>query len=263
MDTASFIHHWPVGLAALAAALGAAALALRAAVGVRLAHPRVRIAKCEELPQALEALLAPAERKLRGYAFEPAFCVRERDLVCGEERWKRVYVNARERAYAAVAPSSHPAEQPGCEVAFVTVYADGTLLLTLNGRRHRMLWDLPRAVVNDPYADRIEGQYEVHRAEALDSDKISERVAASPAVYKSRLQLAYDTYIEVLLEARWIRKRGEDEYAVRVRRALGLKRQIRRGERQRSARRANQDLALERRLPPAQQASLKKIQRVA
>lgn len=230
-----------VGLAGLGVALGV----WRNVAGLRLRHPGLDLAKCEQMPAQVAPLLAPAEDKLRRLGFEPAFCIREKDsLAEGEEwRWKRVYANKGERTYATVAPTNHPAEKPGCEVTFTTVYADGTLLLTLNGRRHLVLWEIPRAVLVDPYADRLEEQYAAHRAEAMDSDTISERVATSPAVYKSRLQLAYDTYVDVLAESGWIRKRRDGDYDIRLRPAWRFSRQIREGEQRRAAAQVNADLS--------------------
>ncbi|NIR30190.1 MAG: hypothetical protein GWN84_12940 [Gammaproteobacteria bacterium] len=237
------LFYWMAGVVGVAG-IGVALWVWRKVAGLRLRHPGLELAKCEQMPEPVRTLLAPAEDKLRPFGFEPAFCIREKDSLSDEEwRWKRVCANARERIYATVAPTNHPAEKPGCEVTFATIYADGTLLLTVNGRRHLVLWDIPRAVVIDPYADRLEDQYAAHRAEAIDSDTISERVATSPAVYKSRLQLAYDTYIDVLAESAWIRKRRDGDYDIRLRPALRFARQIREGERRRTAARANADLS--------------------
>lgn len=243
MDTES-ISLWLLGLTVVAA-LGITLAVLCARPSMVLRRPGVKLVKCEELPGTLEKLFAPADRMLRGLGFAPAFCTLETELAVRSEGdcWKRVYKHPRERAYAAVA-AAEAAAAPGCEITFATVYADGTLLLTVNGRRHRILGgEVPRAVLTDPYAYSVKGQYQAHRAEALDSDQISERVAPSPAVYKSRLQLAYDTYIDVLVEDRWIRPYGEDDYAVRRKHAKRFKRGLKQGERRCEKARVNADLS--------------------
>jgi len=195
-----------LGLAGYVAAVGNT-------VGFQVHPPRVETRPMRAFRAHLSRPVRRADRVLRRLGFQPTFCVEANDLFCRglRERLALVYVNDARRTFATVASAD---TAPGVDVAFATVYTDGTLLLTVNRRRDALLQDVPRAIVTDPHAPTLRALYWVHENEAYYSDVIARRVAASEAVYASRMRAALEAYVSVLAECGCLRPRGAQGYRV-------------------------------------------------
>ncbi len=253
MGTDSYIYvYWLAGFGAVLA-LAVLGSVLRALLGLRLRRPGLELVACEELPGYLNAMFEPARRRLRELGFAPLFCLREDDLLAHEDawRWKRVFVHARERTLAIISPTLHASEMPGCEVGFWSIYSDASVLITVNGRRHMILGEIPGAELVDPYAATLEGQLQAHLEAARRADARAKRITPSSDLYMTRMPRAHKEYVQALVAAGWVepcpKKAGRrQEYALLPRRALRYVWTVLRGERRRMARRVNAELSARR-----------------
>jgi Zn-dependent protease/tetratricopeptide (TPR) repeat protein len=89
---------------------------------------------------------------------------------------------------------------PGPEVTFYSVFSDGTLLITLNGREHNMAGLVPNAVVADPYAPDLPGQWQAHQQRFAELAHTRKAVPVSATVHRTRTRMALNGYVDRLLE---------------------------------------------------------------
>ncbi len=210
-------------------------IATTSLMGLRLQVPDMEPAECKQLPEYLHQLFAPVAEALRQLGFRPAFCNVVSELVVHPmaRRQTRVLVHAAERTYAEVVATSHEAEMPGVEVLFLTIYTDGTALLTMNRRRHTILADIPNVVVEDPFSDSVADQYRAHHRKAQELALDRTPAAASMDSYRSRYRQIMTEYVAHLRARGWLRPAGGECFALRFWPALRLAAQALSGEQRR------------------------------
>ena len=197
---------------------------MRNLLGARVRVPRIEERNCSELPEHIKQLYAPYGQQLRELGFHPFFCRYSNGYLAHErsDQWEVIYANLEHKTYAQVTSTSLPAEMPGCEVEFSTVFADGMLLLTLNGRAHAIIGELPRTELIDVYGDTLLEQWTAHR-ERL--DELSRQRVATPVsrtIFNSRHTLTYKVYLKDLSERGWVKAAEDDTYAFRARHLPGF-----------------------------------------
>jgi len=184
--------------------------AWRSVMSARVQRVDPQARSCAQMPPYLRVVYSPAVQSLRALGFAPLYCsVGGRiDARLGDDEWTVTLANAESRSYADVSAASHPAQMPGPEVTFYSVFSDGTLLITPNGREHNLAGPVPNAVLVDPYAPDLAGQWQAHQQCFADLARTRKAVPVSATVHRTRTRMALNGYVDRLLEDGVLRRSG-------------------------------------------------------
>lgn len=198
--------------------------AMRNLLGARYQLPAARERRCAEIPEHLKQLYAEYGRQLKELGFHPLFCRHGSGFMAHERSagWEIIYANLKNKSYAKISATIQAIEMPGCEVEFSTVFTDGHLLLTTNGRAHGFLGELAHAEVLDVYGESLAEQWAAHSARLAELGTQRVPAAISKTIYNSRQDLAYKTYLKTLSENGSLRAADDQTFALRARRVVGL-----------------------------------------
>ena len=121
---------------------------------------------------------------------------------------------------------------PGVEVDFWSIASDGKVLVTLNGKGHTLLGEIPGAQVHDPLKDTLSAQYQAHRQQQLFFGTGSKLVLPDAAIFIKLQQKLLDAYFLKLMKDKVIISTGNNQFRITFGKSLKLAGQILRGETQ-------------------------------
>lgn len=123
------------------------------------------LAALDNMPWYIKEVFKPVQEKLLPMGFEFSHCqiVDPPFVGDGSKRWVNVYVNRIEKIYAELTIAEMLDPPVICDVAFINIFADETLLETVNYKKQTVAGDIPYTVLNDPCVNTIEEQLEAHR----------------------------------------------------------------------------------------------------
>lgn len=123
------------------------------------------------VPEFVKQLFAPTGKRLQEWGFEPCCYARVDLMIVGEKRWQQLWYCDRHQTFAWLSISALPSPIQAVNVDFETFLADGTLLLTINGRSHYIILPMPATLIQDGYTPHLEQQWQLHaqKVEALAS----------------------------------------------------------------------------------------------
>ncbi|MFN7134536.1 MAG: hypothetical protein ACK4N5_20830, partial [Myxococcales bacterium] len=132
-----------------------------------------------DVPRHVAALLEPEVLALRELGFEPLGWTEYLSHVGTTQRgFAAVLLHRDGRVVASVSPHQLPEPANPTFTSFLTVYDDGSSLLTVNGMAWAIIGDIPQTRVEDPYAGTLQQHFEAHLA----ADRASSREAVRPTL---------------------------------------------------------------------------------
>ncbi len=120
----------------------------------------------QEVPRRVREILDVPARQLADFGFEYRISQAIRDgLVSTRDKplFADLYVHPNEHCHAAVTPAEEPEPGAVCAVEFLTCYADGRQLTTLNRRLHTIPALPPDWLAEDRYLAGLDEQWALHR----------------------------------------------------------------------------------------------------
>ncbi|MEC4803621.1 MAG: hypothetical protein SAJ12_04425 [Jaaginema sp. PMC 1079.18] len=138
---------------------------------VVLQYPRYNPVAAAAVPDFVRQLFETTGKQLQAWGFEPCLDVRVDLMVAGEQRWQQLWYCDRHQSFAWLSIPALPHPQQAVNVDFETFLADGTLLLTINGRSHYIILPMPATWVQDDYTPQLQAQWQRHaqKVEAIAS----------------------------------------------------------------------------------------------
>jgi tetratricopeptide (TPR) repeat protein/Zn-dependent protease len=149
----------------LAVGLLVVGFAVRDVLALRLRKGRVEHVPCNQLPPYVEPLCAHTEQRLLALGFEPFLCERQEELLASPHavRWAKVYIHLDEKVFASVAVATLPDARNAWEVELVSFFADGHVVVTMDGKAHMIVPCLDWLSLQDGYSGDLDAQWALHR----------------------------------------------------------------------------------------------------
>jgi len=133
-------------------------------LGYVLKKPRIKIIERSDCPGYLRDFFSIKEKELIELGFTYIYCMLIDDLYVKKypQKYMFVYYNQKEKSYAELTASDAADNVIPIQVEFATLFAGGKRLRTLNGLKHGVMGTLPNTIINDPYAETVEKQFQFH-----------------------------------------------------------------------------------------------------
>ena len=139
----------------------------------------------EELPEHFRELFGQFEGRMEAMGFLFSHCQLTDDFVeRGSWRaWEAVYYHAEEQVYAHLSVSRAPSRYDAVRVEYVTVFADGKRLVTVDGSGRFLIGALSNVRLNDAHGGNLEDQFRSHLSELSLVAANKTRVTFGPEEY--------------------------------------------------------------------------------
>lgn len=138
-------------------------LIVKTLLGLRFKRPGGELKDPRELPEYLRNIFDTFERQLEalGFTFLHSQIFDSCVATAFSRQWNMVYFNG-SNCYANVTVAILPEPHDLAKVEFVTIFADGTRLVTVNGMAYDIIGETPDTTIVDPYAPTLDQQFTAH-----------------------------------------------------------------------------------------------------
>ncbi|WP_455220814.1 hypothetical protein [Kaarinaea lacus] len=227
--THTLLYFSGIAFVVVLAIIGAAVNQLQ---GIRVQRPSFQLKEKSDIPEILLQMFEGSMSQLSALGFEVHHYQRSEDVIAHEhaEKWSMVMVNRESSVFAEVSPASTFLDLPGCEVDFWSISKNGTALITINGRGHTLLCNIPGAEVHDPMVTTMEEQYQAHLEEQKDVFKGKSLVIPGASIYIKLQQKLINGYFLNLLKEGGVVSTGSNQFRLTLRKTFSLVKQLLRGE---------------------------------
>lgn len=183
-------------------------------IRLRLTEPNAVAESLADEPAYMSGVFRASEAWMSTCGFVFQGCVALDGIFVGAENKQRyrVYIHPQELAYAFVSIAKLPTPQQPAMIEFVSYFADGHRVVTLNGLVHGLIGRYPQTTMIDPYADDWHGQWQAHQA-AVQARGAAPIACADPA---AALQASLNAYLAAQLAAGLFARTANGHYRMRV-----------------------------------------------
>lgn len=132
---------------------------------IAMQYEKYEIKANKEFPGHLKQLFKYPVKQLQALGFNGCCCLLMETIfsVDLQKEWGVLLYNQEFKTYAIVSMRRAPEPFYWFKIIFFSFFKDKTLLLTTNGEAHGIIHQIPDSIVQDPYSDRTEVQWQVHR----------------------------------------------------------------------------------------------------
>lgn len=197
-------------------------------------YPKFAIRPKEEVPAYLIELFEQPIQALEALGFQFYECVQFETMIGfdGFKSWEAILYHRELKSYASVTVR-RPIEPVNLfDIDFYTFFKDRSLLLTMNGKAHALMGELPNTIVQDPFTADLNVQWQTHQDKLQQLVTQKQPCGLSPESFVRALQSHFTTYVDSLLKAKQIIPiKGTELFQFDWRMALRLAYRIRQGNR--------------------------------
>ena len=165
-----------------------------------LQYPKYQVPTDDAVPVYLKELLKTPARELEKFGFKPCSYLQVEPMLKLHPpiTWEILLYNEALTTYAKVALRRLVEPANLFEIEFYTFFQDKDLLLTMNGRAHGILGEVPNYLIQDLYTAQTSVQWQAHqdRLDQLTITKTSHSLA--PSACAQTLQIHIKNYIDYL-----------------------------------------------------------------
>ena len=207
---------------AVAAILAVFVSEINQLLGFRIQRPKFQLKKGDDLPTYLKKLYADAAKQLTPLGFKIQHCQLSQDIVAqaAGPKWSLVLTHPETNVFAEISPASTSLDMPGYEVNFWSIAPDGNALLTMNGRGHTVMSEIPGVTVHDPMVQSLHQQYDIHLEERREWSSTTNYQSLNPAAYVTSQQKLMEGYFNNLQQERGLKKKGDSYYRLSLLKCL-------------------------------------------
>jgi Zn-dependent protease len=201
-------------------------------IGLRIQRPRVIPLARNGLPEYLLPVYEDTARQLGESGFEIHHFAHSQDVVVHEhaEKWSMVMLNRNSGVFAEIAPATTFLAMPGVEVDFWSIANDGTAFVTMNGKGHTLLGEIPGAQVHDPLKETLSSQYQAHLEQRHEFQANRKLVRPDTKTFIKIQQKLLDAYFLKLIKDKTIISTGNNLFRISFIKSLKLAGQFIKGE---------------------------------
>lgn len=170
---------------------------------IAIQYEKYEIKEIKEFPRHLKQLFQYPVIELKKLGFKGCCCLLIEGMFNVElqKGWGVLLYNQKFKSYALVSMRRAPEPFYWFKITFFSFFKDKTMLVTTNGEAHGIIDKIPDSIVQDPYSDRTEVQWQVHR------DKFEKLVASkqpcklSSNKFVKALEIKHNLYIDSLAKS--------------------------------------------------------------
>ena len=202
-------------------------------LGIRIQQSKIQLKKHSDLPEYINQLYSDAVEQLTPLGFKVQHCQVSQDVVANAvtHKWSLVLLQAENGVYAEISPASSCLDMPGYEVSFWSFAPDGNTLLTINGRGHTVLSEIPGVTIHDPMVLSLHQQYDTHIEERREWSSSITYQQPDPVEYVKVQQKLMDGYLSNLSQQRDIVAKDNNQFRLSLVKCLKIVFRYFRGER--------------------------------
>lgn len=191
-------------------------------LGFRIQRPKFQLKKPDDIPPYLKKLYADAVKQLTPLGFKIQHCQLSQDIVAHASgaKWNLILCHPDTHVFAEISPASTSLDMPGYEVNFWSIAPDGNALLTMNGRGHTVMSEIPGVTVHDPLVQSLHQQYDIHLEERREWSSTTNYQSLNPAAFVSSQQKLMEGYFANLHHARGLKKTTDSHYRLSLLKCL-------------------------------------------
>ena len=174
-------------------------------LGVALQYPRLEIQPENDVPTDLKALFQQPIAELEALGFQVCAYVQAEQVMslADLKNWSVLLYNKAAKTYAGV-EIRFPIEPVNpFATEFLTFFKDRTLLLTINGKLHGLIGEIPNTILQDPYAADLAGQWQCHQSK-LTQLTTKQPCGLAPVVFVTALQAHLGKQIDQLVKTKQV-----------------------------------------------------------
>jgi tetratricopeptide (TPR) repeat protein/Zn-dependent protease len=169
-------------------------------------YPTYQVTQADTVPSYLRDLFQTPIRELEQLGFKPFSYLVYQPMVkvYQQTNWEILLYNKALKSYATVVVRRLVEPVNLFDVEFYTFFKEKTLLLTVNGKAHGLIGEIPNTIVQDVYTDQVSVQWQTHQ------DKLNQLTASktpcnlAPEAFAKALQIYMSNYVSFLAKARHI-----------------------------------------------------------
>ena len=151
-----------------------------------------------EVPKPIQQVFQSAIQELAPLGFKPCSYRQVRPIfqIQPSTVWSLLFYHPSHKTYAEV-DLRLLIESFNCfEITFVTFFRDKSLLLTLNGRLHGVIGEIPNATLQDAYAPDAATQWQFHQTKLRELAAVQPPFGLAPEAYTKLMQQRVQQYID-------------------------------------------------------------------
>lgn len=194
-------------------------LLVRYILGLTIKPGNYQITDIDNLPEYLKGVLAEKAQEIIKLNFDFSHCQIYDGIFVNQysKQWELVYFNFFDDIYAILSVSTTPEANYACRVGFVSFFADGHKLYTVNGLKHDFLGNYANTTLIDPYTVSLNEQYAAHFEALYKLKQEKETLALNSQEYIAFEQENIDAYLNELKITGWIQQIDQENfYRVRL-----------------------------------------------
>jgi len=183
-------------------------------LGIRIQRSKFQLKKHDKLPTYVRQLYTDAAKQLAPLGFKIHHCQVSQDLVANAitYKWSLILHHTDSNVFAEISPASTSLDMPGYEVNFWSFAPDGNALVTMNGRGHTILAEIPGVTVHDPQVLSLHQQYDTHMEERREWSSSTNYQCLFPDEFVKLQQKLMDGYLANLSNEKSIVSKGDNQF---------------------------------------------------
>lgn len=168
----------------------------------RFQYPKYQVIKPEQVPRYWQDLLQSAIAELDKLGFKPCSYLKYQPTLAVDHptNWEVLLYNQEYKTYATIV--THRLVEPVnlFDIDFYTFFKDKTLLLTVNGKLHGLIADIPHTIVQDVYTSEVATQWLHHQNQITQLIREKVPCVVAPVAFPPALQIYMSNYVKFLAQ---------------------------------------------------------------
>ncbi len=166
-------------------------------------YPNYQVTQADTVPTYLRDLFQTPIRELEQLGFKPFSYLRYQPVVkvYQQKNWEILLYNKALKSYATVVVRRLVEPVNLFDIEFYTFFKEKTLLLTINGKAHGVIGEIPNTIVQDVYTDQVSVQWQTHQDKLKQLTSSTTPCGLLPEAFAKALQIYMSNYVSFLAKA--------------------------------------------------------------
>ncbi|BAY08895.1 site-2 protease family protein [Calothrix sp. NIES-2098] len=169
-------------------------------------YPKYQVTQAETVPSYLRDLFQSPIQELEQLGFQPLSYLAYQPMVkvYQSTSWEILLYNKAFKSYASVAVRRLVEPVNLYDIEYYTFFKEQTLLLTVNGKAHGLIGEIPNTIVQDVYTDLVSVQWQTHQERLNQLTASKTPLGLLPEAFAKALQIYMGNYVNYLVKTKYI-----------------------------------------------------------
>lgn len=180
-----------------------------------LQYAQFQIHAQKTVPDYVRLLFQAPIAELKALGFKPCCYLQVQPITKFEPPtvWELLFFHPQEKTYAEVSIRLLAEPANLFQVTFYNLFCDRSFLITMNAQAYGLLGEIPRAIVQDPYAPDWSSQWQTHQTKLTELNETA--YGPPPKTFVKELQTRLQHYLDGLVETKVLTKTQPGEFQLR------------------------------------------------